>query len=81
MASQLDDPPPSPALPAEGREQEGNSGSDCVPVSIPRAAMNEVIALFNRVGNAPRVERCGTLFDHSTRGALPTRLNDSVQTA
>ena len=25
MASQLDDPPPSPALPAEGRESEGHA--------------------------------------------------------
>ena len=31
---------------------------------------------FNRVGNAPRGERRGQLFCHTTRGALPTRLND-----
>ena len=32
--------------------------------------------LFNRVGNAPRVDERDSLPDHSTRGALPTRLND-----
>ncbi len=33
---------------------------------------------FNRVGNAPRVRRRNRLPPRSTRGALPTRLNDSV---
>ena len=28
--------------------------------------------MFNRVGNAPRVERRGTRFRHSLREALPT---------
>ena len=32
---------------------------------------------FNRVGNAPRVERRESLVRHTTRGALPTRLNDA----
>ena len=31
---------------------------------------------FNRVGNAPRVERRERLVRDTTRGALPTRLND-----
>ena len=31
---------------------------------------------FNRVGNAPRVARRNTSDSRSTRGALPTRLND-----
>ncbi len=34
--------------------------------------------LFNRVGNAPRVTRCGTPLRHPTRGALPTRLNENT---
>ena len=33
---------------------------------------------FNRVGNAPRDERHGELVHHSTRGALPTRLNEAA---
>ena len=41
-----------------------------------RAAENDAWS-FNRVGNAPRVERRGKLFRHSTRGALPTRLNEA----
>ncbi len=45
--------------------------------AIPRAA--EISATsFNRVGNAPRVQRRGIVSRRTTRGALPTRLNESV---
>ena len=47
-------------------------------VYIPRAAEIDAPS-FNRVGNAPRVKRRGTRFRDSTRGALPTRLNESIQ--
>jgi len=33
---------------------------------------------FNRVGNAPRVEQQGELDSQSARGALPTRLNETL---
>ena len=36
---------------------------------------------FNRVGNAPRVQRRGIVSRRTTRGALPTRLNESALTA
>ena len=47
---------------------------------IPHAAKIDA-ASFNRVGNAPRVRRRGIVFRRTTRGALPTRLNESVLTA
>ena len=47
---------------------------------IPHAAEIDA-ASFNRVGNAPRVRRRGIVFRRTTRGALPTRLNESVLTA
>ena len=48
--------------------------------SIPRAAEIDAPS-FNRVGNAPRVKRRGVVFRRTTRGALPTRLNEAVLTA
>ena len=44
--------------------------------SIRSSIPNRQTVSFNRVGNAPRVERCGDSVHSSTRGALPTRLNE-----
>ncbi len=48
--------------------------------NLPRAAEIDATS-FNRVGNAPRVQRRGIVFRRKTRGALPTRLNESFLTA
>ena len=48
-------------------------------VDTPHAAEINA-ASFNRVGNAPRVRRRGIVFRRTPRGALPTRLNESVLT-
>ena len=44
-------------------------------VFVPRAVEIDA-ASFNRVGNAPRVQRRGIVYRCTTRGALPTRLNE-----
>ena len=45
--------------------------SDAAPVEQPSS--------FNRVGNAPRGDEQNSDERHSTRGALPTRINESEQ--
>ena len=75
MASQLDDPPPSPALPAEGRESE--SRAIMFPMTTNerlhpvRRRSLEAVGSFNRVGNAPRVERRLSLFCPRRAGRCP----------
>ncbi len=56
---------------------EGRSLDEIVGIVTGRDSATPAPS-FNRVDNAPRVERLGTLVHHSTRGALPTRLNDAA---
>ena len=68
---------------ANGFHPEGMSAisrglSEATPSEELRAVRTDS---FNRVGNAPRVVRRNTITRRRTRGALPTRLNESVLTA
>ena len=49
-------------------------------ISQPRSFILRAVRTgsFNRVGNAPRVVRRNTIPRCTTRGALPTRLNDAA---
>ena len=68
----------------EGREASVNGSTQIragvmrPEILIPLSPESDPPASFNRVGNAPRVDGQTGVQRHTTRGALPTRLNEGA---